>query len=148
MYRYECYEKDLLLIILAVIYGAFIVNYFDVLIKPEPPGYPFFLLAIEFFPFIPVLLEGDWKLFLALGLIVSVVNDIFYTPFATFFLGKAVDLAESILAQFGYMGSYNWTANWALFKIEVTGIMMRISLFIRIILIVLLLTSRSKYCKI
>ncbi len=147
MFRYNCYNRDLLLILLAVFYGAFIINYFDALIKPEPPGYPIFLIILEFFPFIPVLIEGDWKLFLSLGLIVSIVNDLLYTPVAVMYFGKEADILRSILAQFGYIEGGSWTANWGLFRIEVTGILMRLSLFIRVIAVVALMLSRSESCK-
>lgn len=82
------------LIVFAVIYGLVFINYIDI-ISPggSEYGYHLWLTLMYFLPFIGLSISDleNWKLTLALGLIASLMNDVFYL-LVMYFMGIHVNL--------------------------------------------------------
>ena len=76
------FDKKLkLYIIFAVIYGIVFINFIDVSISGSTTdGYHFWLVIMYFFPFatLSMLFPRNFQLTVGLGLVVSLMNDVFY----------------------------------------------------------------------
>ena len=129
------------LLIYSSIYGLILINYID-LITPGAPAYHLWLIFMYFAPFIPILfLLGfdDWELVLSLGLLASLMNDLFYYPIGRLLLGRQVDLLEWYKFQLGLEWcTPSWTFQGGIFTFQVTSILMGLSIYLRILIIVLL----------
>jgi hypothetical protein len=68
------------LMIFAVIYGLVFINYIDINSIPPANGYHLWLVMMYFLPFVgfSLLNVRNWKLTLGLGLMASLMNDVFY----------------------------------------------------------------------
>lgn len=76
----QYYERRFkILVVISVIYGLFFINYIDIITYAKPI-YHLWLFVMYFFPFIilTVLYPRNWALTLGLGLIASLMNDVFY----------------------------------------------------------------------
>ncbi|MEM4865920.1 MAG: hypothetical protein QXY09_05465 [Acidilobaceae archaeon] len=85
-------RKELLtkLLLYSLIYGLIHVNYIDLVVPgSNAPGYHLWLIILYFAPFIPVLFIlgfDDWELLVSMGLIASLMNDLFYFPIGNLLL--------------------------------------------------------------
>jgi hypothetical protein len=87
-------------------YGFFVINYIDhVVALHTVQGYHAWLIFMYFAPF---LLFYDWKRIIIYGLTVSLLNDLFYAPFGSIFLGKTYDLLDWYSFQLGLKGHTTW----------------------------------------
>ena len=125
------------------IYGAVFVNWLDVF-KHEMWGYHLWLICMYFLP-AGVLLAFDrsfWiehiDLLIAFGLMSSLWNDIFYGVWAWLLHGR--DLIEFFEWQFG-MGDGEWYASLGFTSIPVTSQFMALTIYLRAIVILVLLTE-------
>jgi len=124
------------LLIYSSLYGLIMINYID-LIQRGVPGYHLWLVIMYFAPFIPILfLLGfdDWELVVALGLLASLMNDLFYYPVGRILLGRTVDLINWYKFQLGLQGfKPAWTFQGGIFTFRVTSILMGTSIYARIL---------------
>ena len=132
------------MILYSALYGLLHINYIDLVVPgSQIPGYHLWLVITYFAPFIPLLfIYGfkDWELVLSLGLIASLMNDLFYYPIAMIMFGRHVDLLEWYSFQLGLQGfKVRWYFNGGFFTFPVTSILMAISIYLRIVLVTLLL---------
>jgi hypothetical protein len=118
-------------------YGFFAINYIDHVAAPHTAqGYHAWLTFMYFAPF---LLFYDWKTVVVYGLIVSLLNDLFYAPFGNFFLGKSYNLLDWYSFQLGRKSSTLWWFYDAgFFKIRVTSLTMFASILMRLEIILFL----------
>ncbi|RLG44402.1 MAG: hypothetical protein DRN78_00180 [Thermoproteota archaeon] len=149
MYHYRLFrgfisEDEVLLIALAIIYGGFFVNYIDLRVAGDVPGYHLYLLVLYAIPFIPVLiLKGDISLFVLLYMITSLMNDLLYAPMAVVLTGFPSDrLAYAIEYQFT---NSSWYFDMGYASIPVTGESLLLSVIARILIIALI--SYERYIK-
>lgn len=126
------------------LYGLIHVNYID-LVTPGSniPGYHLWLIALYFAPFVPILLVlgfDDWELLVSMGLIASLMNDLFCYPVGTILFGMSVDLLDWYSFQLGLKGfEVRWSANLGFALIPVSSILMASTICARIALTALIL---------
>lgn len=131
------------LIAYSTIYGLLMINYID-LVTPGSniPGYHLWLIIQYFAPFLSILcLLGfeDWELIVSLGLLGSLMNDLFYAPIGMILFGKEYDLIEWYLWQLGFhLFDVKWYANLLFIMIPVSSSLMGASIYARIITTILL----------
>lgn len=125
------------LLLYSFVYGLFIINVIDLTTKGFW-GYHLFLIACYFAPFVIVCLIigfDDWELLMSLGLIASLMNDLFYAPIGMILFGRKYDLVEWYLWQLGFYGlDTKWWFDGGFFKIPVSSILMGLSIYARIII--------------
>ncbi|MBC7129993.1 hypothetical protein H5T51_02080 [Candidatus Bathyarchaeota archaeon] len=131
------------LFIFSILYGLFFINYIDLVVPgSNVPGYHAWLGIAYFISFIPIILmEGlrEWRLVLSLGLMASLMNDLFYYPVSMILFGRAPDLYNWYLFQLGFKGfTTAWTFNAGFFTIKVTSILMGTSIYLRAAIIAVL----------
>jgi hypothetical protein len=135
-------ELIIKLLAYSFIYGLFMINVIDLTIKGFW-GYHIFLIMMYFFPFlIACLILGfdDWELLAGLGLISSLMNDLFYAPVGNLFFSLKYDLLEWYVWQLGFCGlNVKWCFNGGFFTIPVSSLLMGLSIYARIILAYLVL---------
>ena len=130
------------LAIFAALYGFFLINWIDLAIVQHNMHdfYSIWIILLYFCPFCsvpPAIFRKDWKLFLALGLLVSLMNDCPYyvAGFVMGFNPTLLTLQRWLYSQFGFDGSgYLWTMNLGSVKIVVTSLLMGVSIYSRIVL--------------
>ncbi len=139
--RWEVYLK---LIVLSAIYGAFWVNPVDLSgLGQSLSYYHLWLIALYFAPTIGLFAFygfKDWELYLAVGLLVSLMNDLLYYPVALLMhLRSGVDLLDWYMLQLGFKG---WQVDFwfegGIFKFPVYSWAMGLSIYLRIIFVILL----------
>ena len=130
------------LLLYSSLYGLFLINWIDLFGSPQMPGYHLWLISMYFAPFIPVLLLlgfDDWELVVSLGLIASLMNDLFYYPVGMILFGRSVDLVDWYAFQFGFRGlEYRWWFNGGFFTFPVSSLVMGLSIYFRFAVTVLL----------
>ncbi|MGB9614361.1 MAG: hypothetical protein ACPL3B_02525 [Fervidobacterium sp.] len=131
------------MLIYSFFYGLFVINIIDLTTKSFW-GYHLFLVSLYFFPFITVVLIlgfDDWELLFSLGLLSSLMNDLFYALIGNIFFHIDYNLREWYLQQLGFMGDkyLGWDFNGGFFTIPVTSILMGVSIYARIILVFIIL---------
>jgi hypothetical protein len=129
------------------LYGFFAINYIDHVAEPHTAqGYHAWLTFIYFAPF---LLSCDWKTAVVYGFTVSLLNDLFYAPFGTLFLGKNYDLLDWYSFQLGGKNtSLWWFYDAGLFKIPVTSLTMLASILMRLEIILFLVVYPHALAKV
>jgi CheY-like chemotaxis protein len=136
----EFNRKFVFYLIFAVVYGIVFINYIDV-ISGGYEGYHLWLVIMYFFPFavLSMFFPRNLILTLGLGLLVSLMNDLFYGPIRNL-MGFPLDLnwyynnwlipSDTVLFQlnlgFTVMPVYSW--------------MMALSIYLRMIAVFILLT--------
>jgi hypothetical protein len=131
-------------LIYSLIYGLFFINIIDINIRSFF-WYHWVLIFLEFLPFLVICLILGWKnwdLFLALGLLSSLMNDLFYAPMSNYFFGGSYNLSEWFLQQLGFRGNiviYHFQGGF--FTFPVTSWLMGLSIYLRIVLIFFLLRN-------
>jgi hypothetical protein len=127
-------------LIFAFLYGVIFLNYID-LITPGGvySGYHLWLSFMYFLPFVILITcRKNWALVVGLGLIASLMNDVFYGVVG-FFMGAPINLAQ-------YYNLWLIPSNATLFQlnlgfviIPVFSWMMAFSIYARVILVFFLL---------
>ena len=135
------------LVALAGIYGFVFVNWID-LFNVTVPGYHIWLIFMFFFPFVSqVFMFGrkDIELVVSLGLLASLMNDLFYFVVGDLFFGFHVGLFDWYLHQLGFYGStVLYTFIGIGFTFPVTSWMMGLAIYGRIIVVSLILNHYWK----
>jgi len=131
------------LLVYSALYGLFHINYIDLIVPGSYiPGYHLWLTMMYFAPFIPILfLYGfdNWELVVSLGLLASLMNDLFYYPVGLILFGIRVDLVEWYKWQLGFKGlDVKWCFNGGFFRIPVSSALMGLSIYARIAAVVFL----------
>jgi hypothetical protein len=126
------------MLVYAFLYGLFIINIIDLTIKVFA-WYHIFLIMLYFFPFIIVCLIlgfDDWELLVGLGLLASLMNDLFYGVIGNILFHTNYDLSEWFMNQLGFNdGKYLFTFMGGLFTLKVTSLIMGLSIYARIMLV-------------
>ena len=136
------HETLLKLIAFAVVYGLFFCNWID-LFNVTIPAYHIWFAFMLFMPFfISTIFYGkkDIELFLALGLLASLMNDVFYFVIGDVFFGFHVAILPWWANQFGFNG-WNpcFVFNGGFFSFTVVSWMMGLAIYGRIVIVGLLL---------
>jgi len=136
-------NKFKLYLLFSVLYGLVFVNFIDNIITGSSfYGYHLWLAIMYFFPFIILTLTypKNWQLTLGLGLLASLMNDVFYGVIRNL-MGFPLDLNW-------YFNQWLIPGNGTLFNlnlgftvITIYSWMMAISIYARIIIITLLLAA-------
>jgi hypothetical protein len=135
-------ELVLKLLAYSLLYGFFVINVVDLTTKGFT-WYHWFLIALEFFPFLVVCLTigfDDWELLASLGLLSSLMNDLFYAVVSNALFHGSYDLQEWFIQQLGFRGSrviFHFQGGF--FAFPVTSLLMGLSIYARIALIYILL---------
>ena len=128
------------LVVFAVLYGLVFINYIDIASSGVIYGYHLWLVLMYFLPFVgfSMLSLKNWKLTLGLGLITSLMNDVFYGSMK-YIVGMPYDLTH-------YYNLWLIPQNTLLFKLNlgftilpVFSWMMALSIYLRIAFVVGLL---------
>ncbi|MEM3982551.1 MAG: hypothetical protein QXM71_07535 [Thermofilum sp.] len=132
------------LVAYATIYGLIHVNYID-LVTPggRIPGYHLWLLALYLAPFVPIIfvlgLDG-WDLVVGLGLLTSLMNDLFYAPAGMILFGRNVDLVDWYSFQLGLRSfEVRWVMDYGFVKVPVSSVGLAATIYLRILLVITLL---------
>jgi hypothetical protein len=139
-------KKFNLYIIVSVLYGLVFVNYIDNIISGGSyGGYHMWLTVMYFFPFIilTVSFPRNWQLTIGLGLLASLMNDVFYGLVRNF-MGYALDLNWYYQLWLIPSGTLLFTLNLGIVNIPVYSWMMCLSIYGRIPIIVVLLWRWKK----
>jgi hypothetical protein len=130
----------------SVIYGLLPINWID-LFNPTAPGYHVWLVIMYMAPFaIVVLMDGlyQWPLALSLGLVASLMNDLFYYPVGNLFFGMHVDVVSWWQRQLGFDGfQHIFTFQGGIFSFDVTSMVMGASVYLRLLVALVLLYKWS-----
>jgi hypothetical protein len=122
------------LIAFAVIYGLVFINYIDI-ISPGglDYGYHLWLVLMYFLPFMALLISDlkNWKLTVGLGLLVSLMNDIFY-HLVKYSFGMNVDLLNAYSLWLVPQNRVLFNLNLGLAVIPIASWMMASSIYVRI----------------
>lgn len=126
-------------------YGLIFVNYIDIVYSGY--GFHLWLIAMYFLPFIGFLIFNfkNWKLTIGLGLIASLMDDVFY-HFIKFLVGLPVNLARSYSLWLIPQNVPLFNLNLGFVVIPVTSWMMASSIYIRIALTFVLLKDWRFHC--
>jgi len=128
------------LIVFSVLYGFFFVNYIDLNVRgADIKGYHLWLTALYFVPFFPLLLQDleNWRIFLSMGLLVSLMNNLFYYPSAIVMFGRKVDLWRFYMSQLGFMGwmAPPWSFDYLLFRVRPYSWLKGFTVYVRMVII-------------
>ena len=127
------------LVAYSILYGLILINYIDVMYSGGY-AYHLWLIAMCFAPFaiFSLIDPRDWKLTASLGLVSSLMNDVFYGPIA-YLAGKPIDLSWYYKLWLIPRGELLFNLDFGVFRIPVFSWMMASSIYARIVLIYLLL---------
>ncbi len=134
-------KKLKLYVLLAVLYGLVFINYID--LASSGPGYHAWLIMMYFFPFFSLsamTFRKNFRLTLALGLIVSLMNDAFYFPMGYLF-GKPFDLVHYYTLWLIPSNTVLFSLQLGAFTITVLSWMMALSIYARVALVGILLRA-------
>jgi hypothetical protein len=134
-------KKFRLYIILSALYGLVFVNYIDNIIAGGfYSGYHMWLTVMYFFPFIilTITFPKNWQLTVGLGLLASLMNDVFYGLVRSL-LGYPTDLTRYYQLWFIPSGTHIFDLNLGAVTIPVYSWLMSLSIYGRIPIIILLL---------
>ena len=122
----------------AILYGFFMINWVDLVGVAKDPFhvYHLWLIGMYFAPWLVVLLlygRKDWEIFLALGLLTSLMNDLFYYPAAYLMFFEPSQLASFYRYQLGFLGNEpSWTFEGGFLQFKVTSYIMAASIYGRL----------------
>lgn len=130
-------------VVFAVIYGLVFINYIDIAIAYGiRSGYHLWLILMYFMPFV---LLSDIKQCLALGLIASLCNDLFFYPLSNLIAGKNYDILEIYMFQLGFqLFHVRWYADLLFVRIPVSSLLMGTTIYARLVLVTLLMKCKVK----
>jgi hypothetical protein len=130
----------------SIVYGLILINYIDLEVKAY--AFHVWLITMYFAPFIVYLIlrPEDWKLAAGLGLLSSLMNDVFYGPIK-YLIGKNIDLCKYYFLWLVPTSESIFNLDFGFFTIKVFSWMMALSIYSRIILIYLFLTKTKTQLK-
>jgi hypothetical protein len=130
---------DSKLFVYSILYGLVLINYIDVF-SSGGYAYHLWLVAMCFAPFVIFSLidSRDWKLTVSLGLVSSLMNDVFYGP-ALYLAGRSIDLFWYYRLWLIPHSETLFNFNFGVFCMPVFSWMMALSIYSRIILVYILL---------
>jgi hypothetical protein len=140
-------KKFKLYIVFSVVYGLVFINWIDIVYSGY--GYHIWLTVMYFVPFaaLSIFFPRNWQLTIGLGLIASLMNDVFY-ELAKYAIGIPTDLNR-------YYSLWLIPGNEALFKlnlgftlIQVYSWMMALSIYGRILIVYFLMRAWKAQAKI
>jgi len=124
-------------LIISFIYGFFLVNYLDLIFNPRiVPGWHLVLTLI--YLALPLFISRNIYELVFYTLFVSLVNDLTYYVFGNLFLNRNVNLLLWYSYQLGLSSKPGWVADFMFFKVRVTSQIMALSIYLRIICLILL----------
>jgi CheY-like chemotaxis protein len=132
-------RKFILYLVFAVVYGFVFINYIDVL-SGGYEGYHLWLVIMYFFPFatLSMFFPRNLQLTIGLGLLVSLMNDVFYGVVRNL-MGFPLDLTWYYHNWLIPGGTALFNLNLGFTVIPVFSWMMALSIYIRIIVVLILL---------
>jgi hypothetical protein len=136
-------RKFVLYIIFSVLYGFIFVNYIDeVTIGSVYSGYHVWLFFLYFFPFmiLTLVFPKNWGLTVGLGLIASLMNDVFY-GFMRYLMGLPVDLTRYYTLWLIPSSGKLFSLNLGFTDLPVYSWMMALSIYGRIVIVFFLLMA-------
>jgi len=143
-------KKFYLYLIFAILYGFVFLNYID-LITPGGAldGYHLWLSIMYFFPFaiLVITYPKNWALVIGLGLLSSLMNDVFY-GLVGYFMGTSINLAQYYNLWFIPSNATLFQLNLGFTVIPVFSWMMALSIYARIVIIIFLLRRWRSQAKI
>jgi hypothetical protein len=139
-------KKFKLYIVLAIVYGVVFINYIDLVFSGGGSGgYHLWLIPMYFFPFFALSalsFRRNIRLTLALGLIASLMNDVFYGPVGYLFGSTRIpDLGAYFSHWLIPSNAHLFNLNLGFTIVEVTSWMMSITIYARIFLIFVFLRA-------
>jgi hypothetical protein len=129
-------------ILFAFFYGFIFINYID-LITPGGihSGYHLWLSVMYFLPFVTLMtFPKNWGLVVGLGLIASLMNDVFY-GFVGYLMGTPINLLQYYNLCFIPSNATLFQLNLGFVIIPVFSWMMALSIYARVVIVFFLLTS-------
>jgi len=126
-------NKTPFLLVFAVVYGLVFINYIDVVTPGgNIGGYHLWLVLMYFLPFavLSVVDIKNWKLTLGLGLVASVMNDVFYGLIRNL-MGQPYDLTRYYSLWLIPQSTKLFSLNLGFITIPVLSWMMAASIYIR-----------------
>lgn len=128
------------LIVFAVLYGLVFINYIDIASSGLNYGYHLWLVLMYFLPFVgfSMLNFKNWKLTVGLGLVASLMNDVFY-GFMKDLAGMPYDLTRYYNLWLIPQNTLLFNLNLGFTVLPVYSWMMALSIYVRIACVVGLL---------
>jgi len=142
--------KFKLYLIFSILYGFIFLNYIDI-ITPGGAfgGYHLWLTIMYFFPFVALTLSfpRNWQLTIGLGLVASLMNDVFYGLIRNFISGP-YDLTRYYTLWLIPSNAPLFELNLGFAIIQVTSWMMALSIYARIVFVYFLIRTWKDQAKI
>ena len=141
-------KKFKIYIVFAVVYGFVFINYIDVL-SGGYEGYHLWLVIMYFFPFatLSMFFPRNLQLTIGLGLVVSLMNDVFY-GLVKYLVGMPYDLTRYYSLWLIPQNTFLFNLNLGFTVIPIASWMMALSIYIRIIAVFILLRIWNVQAKI
>ena len=139
---YKAFNKKFYIYVtISILYGLIFVNYIDN-ITPGGiySGYHLWLTIMYFFPFIILTISfpRNWQLTIGLGLLASLMNDVFYGAVRSL-MGIPIDLNWYYNLWLIPSGTLLFNLNLGIAIIPVYSWLMSLTIYLRIVLVILLL---------
>jgi hypothetical protein len=133
-------SKLYFLITFAAVYGLVFINYIDIACSGSNYGYHLWLIAMYFLPFVGFSLFNlkNWQLTVSLGLITSLMNDVFYN-IIRYLIGMPINLPRYYSLWFIPQNVALFHLNLGFADIQVMSWMMALSIYARIACVIGLL---------
>ena len=131
------------LTLFSILYGLILINWID-LFNPSSrmPAYDLWLISMYFAPYVLVVIYqglGSWYFALALGLITSLMNDLFYYPIGDLLFGFHENLIQWYQSQLGFDGSRTVLHFYAGFSgVPISSTLMGAFIYTRIAIVLLI----------
>jgi hypothetical protein len=126
------------LIAFAVIYGLVFINYIDIASSGLNYGYHLWLVLMYFLPFasLSMLNLKNWTLTTGLGLLASLMNDVFYGSVKYLTTGLTYDLNRYYSLWLIPQNNRLFTLNLGFTQLHVYSWMMALSIYLRIVCVI------------
>jgi hypothetical protein len=132
-------KKFKIYVVLSIIYGLIFINYIDIAYSGD--GYHLWLIAMYFFPFFAFSIfhfRRNFRLTLSLGLIASLMNDLFFGPIK-YLLGLRSDLLSYFTLWLIPSNHVLFNLNLGFATVQIYSWMMAFSIYGRIALVCIML---------
>jgi hypothetical protein len=134
-------KKTYFLLAFSVIYGLIFINYIDIITNGgAQSGYHMWLVLMYFLPFATLSIFDikNWKLTIGLGLVVSLMNDVFYGAVSCL-MGRPMNLANYYSLWLIPQSHVLFNLNLGFTVINVQSWMMASTIYLRLAAVVLIL---------
>lgn len=138
------------LLLYSAVYGFFMINYVDLLGLASDPlhAYHLWLIGMYFAPFVLILLiygKKDWQVFLALGLLASLMNDGLF-PLADQVMFGVHSCCGTLLDFYKFNLGFDglktaWSFQGGLIQFPVSSVLMGVSIYARVATVAVLISS-------